>query len=173
VLETREESIIMTVRSWLLMFLLTGTGLLVAATNPSPWLGHDCGRLDVAWSVDRGDYSYRLRGRYSIASLGGDFVTSIASDADGDGMGADRCVPPGLYRVTLEPGYTLERVEAETTDDVRPALIGESVEVPAWLVSPNPVVLTAKQGRRASMGLSLVDLPAAAPDPEATCMSGS
>jgi hypothetical protein len=166
VVETKEEGSMtvrsMTVRSSLIVFLLAGTGWLVAATSRSPSTGANCGRLDVDWSVEHGDSTYRLRGRYSIASLSGHFMTSISSDAEPDATAVSLCVPEGLYRVTLEPGYTLERVEAD-------AVAG----VPAWLVSPNPVVVTAKQGQPASMSLSLVDLPGMAAEPEATCMNGS
>jgi hypothetical protein len=88
-------------------------------------------------------------------------VTSLSNDATPDASSSSVDVPTGLYRVTLEPGYTLER-------------FGDTVEVvPVSLVSPHPVVILAKEGRIAPLGLSLVDMPGTAAEPEETCMNGS
>jgi hypothetical protein len=156
-----EEQELVPFRYLLTAGLLVGAALLVAAASrSSPWLADHQARLDVNWRLDRGDYSYRLRGQYSIASLSDDFVTSVSNDATPDAAGSQLYVPSGLYRVTLEPGYTLERV-------------GNTVEVvPASLVSPNPVVIMAKEGRTTALGLSLVDMPATTVEPEEACMNG-
>jgi len=156
-----EEQEVVPIRYLLTAFLLVGAGLLVATASRSPGMADHQARLDVNWRLDRGDYTYRLRGRYSIASLSDGFAASISNDATPGASSSSIEVPTGLYRVTLEPGYTLERV-------------GDGVEVvPASLVSPNPVVIMAKEGRIAPLGLSLVDMPAAAAEPEETCMNGS
>jgi hypothetical protein len=159
-----------TIRSSFSVLLLMITGLLLAAMSRSPWT-EDCGRLAFDWSVEHGDHTYRLRGQYSIASLSGRFATAVSSDDDREG--AELCVPPGLYSVALEPGYTLERVEAHTAGEVRAASEGEAGQlVPALLVS-NPVVVTAQAGHVAAMSLSLVDMAGTSSEPEPTCMSGS
>lgn len=156
-----EAQEIVPIRYLLTAFLLVGAGLLVATATRSPWMADHPARLDVNWRFERSDYSYRLRGQYSIASLSGDFVTSLSNDATPDASSSSIDVPTGLYRVTLEPGYTLER-------------FGDTVEVvPASLVSPNPVVIMAKEGRSVPLGLSLVDMPGTTAEPEETCMNGS
>jgi hypothetical protein len=171
-LETEAQDIV-PIRYWLLGFLLMGAGLFVAASR-SPGMADQRARLDVNWSFDRGDYTYRLRGRYSFASLSDDFATSISNAAEPGSSRSSIDLPAGTYRVTLEPGYTLERIEMGAGAQARGVLGGGTVEVvPASLVSPNPVVITAQGGRIAPLGLSLVDMPGMAADPEATCMDGS
>lgn len=150
-------------RYLLLALLLVGAGLILAAASRSPWMADHPARLDVRWRLDHGGYTYRLNGRYSIASLNGGFATTLSNDTYAASSSVE--VPTGLYRVTLEPGYTLERFAAADAAGVE--------VVPASLVSPNPVVVLAKNGRIAPLGLSLVDMPGTAVEPEATCMNGS
>jgi hypothetical protein len=157
-----------------IVFLLVGACLLVAAASRWPWLADDRARLAVNWMSDRGDYAYRLRGRYSIASVSEGYVTSISNDTRSDATASYIDVPVGLYRVTLEPGYTLERFVSPSADAARRGLVGDSVEVvPASLVSPNPVLVMATEGHIAPLRPSLVDMPGTATEPEATCMNGS
>jgi hypothetical protein len=152
-------------RYLLMALLLVGACLILAGASRSPWMVDHPARLDVRWRLDRDGYTYRLNGRYSISSLRGGFATSLSNEADPGATASSVSVPTGLYRVTLEPGYTLERFAAEAADGVE--------VVPASLVSPNPVVVMAKDGRIAPLGLSLVAMPATAVEPEATCMNGS
>jgi hypothetical protein len=157
-----------------MVFLLVGACLLTAALRPSSWVGSDRARLSVHWRFDRGDYTYLLRGRYSVTRLSDGHVTSLANDSGSD-LGASYIdVPTGLYRVALQPGYTLERFATPSADAAQGGFAAGSGEVvPASLVSPNPVVVTATEGRIAPLRLSLVDMPGTAPEPEATCMNGS
>lgn len=172
-LGTEEEEIV-PIRYLPMLLLVAGAGLLLAVASRSPWLADTHARLDVDWTFERGDYTYRLRGRYSVASTSGDFVTSISNDATPGTTGSHIDVPTGLYRVTLQPGYTLERFVTQPALATRGALVDSTVEVvPASLVSPNPVLLMAKEGRVAPLRLSLVDMPGLAAEPEATCMNGS
>lgn len=152
--------------------LLLGAVLLVAAVS-SLSMARERARVAVTWSVTRGDYVYHLRGRYSISSATDEFATSIDHDASSRSSLSEVDVPAGLYRVTLEAGYTLERsldLSAEAPDH----LVGASAEVvPASLLSLNPMVVSVEEGGIARLGLSLIDMPGTAPEPESTCLNGS
>lgn len=154
--------------------LLVSAGLLIAAASSSVWPHGAPARLQVTWMVERGDYVYRLRGRYSIAGVADDFVTSVASDANPNAATSDVYVPSGSYRVTLEGGYTLERSAAPAADGAGEGPLGTSSEVvPASVLSANPAVVFATTGRVTRLGLSLVDMPGTVTEPEQTCMNGS
>jgi hypothetical protein len=154
--------------------LVLGTVLLVAATTGSLSTTPERARVAVSWSVARGDYVYRLRGRYSISSVTDNFTTSIANGQSPAATVSEISeieVPAGLYRVTLESGYSLERSGEASAGE---ASAESSVEVvPAALLSQNPVLVSAEEGGVARLGLSLVDMPGTAAEPESTCMNGS
>jgi hypothetical protein len=174
-----EDEVTMSIRYFLITLPLVGAGLLALVGSNSPMLASmmpsgNPARLDVTWRVERGDHAYRLLGRYSIASVTGDFATSIASDPDLEATTSQVYIPKGLYSITLEPGYTLERVAAHARTAALGASDGAAVEaVPASLVSPNPLVVMAQPGGSLPIGLSLIDMPGTALDPTPTCMNGS
>jgi hypothetical protein len=153
--------------------LLLGSVLLVAAASSWLSMARERARVAVTWSVTRGDYVYRLRGRYSISSFTDGFATSIANDLSSQDAVSEVYVPAGLYYVTLEAGYTLERSDP-SADGAPDHLVGAAVEVvPASLLSLNPVLVSAEAGGIARLGLSLVDMPGTAAEPESTCMNGT
>jgi hypothetical protein len=130
--------------------------------------------LDFIWTVERGDYTYHLRGRYSIASMPRGFVTSVASTTERDAAVSHVYVPTGLYSLTLDTGYTLERLPARSSEGAPETTAGEFVKtLPALLVSPNPLIVEAKEGRIAPIGLSLVDLSGVAGEDAPPCMDRS
>jgi len=148
--------------------------LLVAAASSAPGAPRATARMTVTWAAERGDYVYRLRGRYSIRGVSDDYATSIANDTSFGAATSDVYVPSGSYRVTLEAGYTLERSPAPSVAAVAVAPSDASVEVvPASLLSGNPLVVFVETGRVARLGLSLVDMPGTAAEPEPTCLNGS
>jgi len=158
----------------LLSSLLLGSVLLVAAASGSLSMARERARVAVTWSVTRGDYVYRLRGRYSISSVTDGFATSIANDLSSRDTPSEVYVPAGLYNVTLEAGYTLERFADPSAEGATDSLAGPSVEVvPASLLSLNPVLVSAEAGSIARLGLALVDMPGTAAEPESTCMNGT
>jgi hypothetical protein len=171
------------IRYVLFALLLLGAGLLTAIASDSPSMSDQRARMTFTWMVERGDHTYRLRGRYTITSSSGEFTTSVASDGSLDAAVSSVDVPTGLYSVTLEAGFTLERIAARhgaashgaTGFGAAPEPTGGAfVEpVPASLVSPNPVTVVAQQGRTAPVGLSLVNLSGAPEEHEASCMYGA
>ena len=154
-------------------FLLISAALLVASAASSAWPHRAPARLEEAWQVQHGDYVYWLRGRYSIAGLANDFLTTVGNDPGADATTSVVYVPRGMYRVTLEHGYTLERVANGPTPERCEELVALASEaVPASLLS-NPVVILADAEHVTRLGLSLVDMPGTAAEPEPTCMNGS
>lgn len=154
--------------------LVVGASLLAASGSSG---GGPCAPLAARWSADVGEHTYRLRGRYSIASLSGDGSASAASDGAGPAASAeetDLCVPPGLYRVSLEPGYTLERSPVAPGAGEDPGGDSDAAEVvPALLVSPEPLLVSARAGRAATLRLAVVDVSTSTAEPEALCLSDS
>lgn len=151
-------------------------GLWFAAVEDGPPLsGSARARLDVRWMVERGDHTYRLHGRYTVSSVAGDFTANIASDASPDLDESHIELPTGLYRVTLEPGYTLERTPVHSESEASLGVIaGAGVEVvPASLVSPNPLLLVVESGRVPPIGLTLIDMPGTGDEPASTCSTST
>jgi hypothetical protein len=104
--------------------------------------------LAVVGVTDQGA-RYRVHGSFDLSGLDNGVFTRVASEENPTGAVVRRLLPPGLYSVTLNPGFTLEALTTGS-DSPSPDAASIGVEAPS-ADAPQLVLVQSDQLARVSI----------------------
>jgi hypothetical protein len=144
----------MTIKAWFVAFLCcSGMGLAVVDPDHPPEPAP--GRIDIAWVASKPLGTVRLQGRFVISALNGNVSTSVSNRASPNVDTSQVEVPPGLYSVTLDEGFELQREGP-----------GAEPSGSSGSLAPSPVLVLAQAGHTTHVALAIGTRPEQPEQPE-------